>query len=116
VDLFTLPLTLILYTVTVTDANGNISKYNEPITGLADLAAPHTITQSGGTATVIVNPTGGLPPYMYMFDSSGGFSDENTKIYHSGVEGVPPTGLQLVTIEDARGCIYTEIINLDIMP
>lgn len=94
------------YTVTITDALGATATYtiaiNEPATGITGANSGTDVTCAGandGTATT--NPTGGTPPYTFLWSAGTGGQTTQTAVGLSG-------GAYSVDITDANGCVVTD--------
>ncbi len=93
------------YSVTVTDGSGCSGDDWVYINQVVSIGAPITPTPATCTATdgaAIVFPTGGVPPYTYLWSNSVTLQSQ------SGM----PAGAYNVTVTDANGCIgkgYTTI-------
>ena len=55
---------------------------------------------------ITVSVTGGTPPFTYSID--GGVTTQNSEIF-TGLEG----GMYTVVVQDAGGCLMTEVLELD---
>jgi len=93
------------HTITIVDGNGATVTYtlsiNEP-TGITGANSGTDVTCTGasdGTATT--NPTGGTPPYTYLWSAGTGGQTTQTATNLSG-------GAYSVDITDANGCVATD--------
>ena len=105
-------LTFQLYTVTVTDINGctsiNPIYINEP----SDISAigfgsPSNCGDYNGSAIVI--PSGGTPPYTYLWDDPGATTSDT-------VSGLLARDPYYVIISDVNGCSYTYSVTVADLP
>ena len=104
-----------IYDVIVTDTNGcshqdtiTITEPNSNITFTDTFSFPSCYGFNDGTATVY--PSGGVPPYTYLWDSTTGF--QTTQVA-TGLGA----GTYSVTIFDQNGCLYgSPIIVIDPQP
>jgi hypothetical protein len=92
------------YQVTVTDAAGcsrvlDISVYKKPLEVTTIVNQPSC---SGETGSVVIEPTGGVPPYTYNW--SNGDTDNTA-------EGLVP-GVYSVTITDGSGCTTDQFFGI----
>lgn len=100
----------IIYTITVTDANGctgsttvQLTSPNAPVITIASSTNPSCVPGCDGTA--ITNTVGGVPVYNYAI--SGG-----ANINASGVVSNLCAGFNyIITVTDANGCIGTTSIQ-----
>ena len=90
-----------IYSVTVTDANACIVSDTDtivqpptPLTATIS-STPETCNQNNGTASV--TPSGGVPPYSYLWSNSS---------TTSGISGLD-VGTYSVSINDSAGCVIT---------
>jgi hypothetical protein len=89
------------YAVTITDGSGCTdvlnTTINAPATQLVVNSVVVDMTASNQLGSITVNPTGGVPPYQYLWST--------------GQTGNPisnmPTSIYTVTVVDANGCAVT---------
>lgn len=99
------------YSVTVEDANGCT------LTLPFYVGQPNILAGSGGstavlcygeaTGSVYYNPTGGTSPYDYSWQNSLSLFSENNSV----LSNIPADDYQ-VTVTDANGCEYVDVINV----
>ena len=93
------------YTIIVKDANGCSKTVIATIPNPPLLIVPPpvvvNVSCNGGTGTITVNPTGGIPPYQYSID--GGTT------YQPGNNFIEPAGTYMIMVKDANGC--TKSVN-----
>ena len=99
------------YTVFVTDANGCLQTIGVPILEPDDIAFQFNVNHvncfGDATGSAAVNPTGGNPPYSYLWN------DPNAQITFTATELL--AGEYQVTITDTEGCSaigQTEVTEL----
>jgi hypothetical protein len=95
-----------VYTILVQDANSCTHT-----TTLSVVQAPNLLAigatatpSSGNTGTVTVNVSGGVAPYLYSLNNSGGQA--------SNVFGTLPVGTYTVSVTDGAGCVKTMVISV----
>jgi hypothetical protein len=92
-------LTAGTYTVTLTDATGNISQIN----GVINQPPPITITSVIGANNIDITVSGGTPGYTFSW--SNGANTEDLSNLSSGTYSV--------FVTDANGCISTQSFTVD---
>ncbi|MEN2398224.1 T9SS type A sorting domain-containing protein [Flavobacterium sp. MC2016-06] len=89
------------YTMSVTDANGCKAENNNLILSLANPIILNTvktpITCQNNTASLTINPSGGVPPYLYSYDNGSTFTSSNP-----GLSNLT-AGTYSILMEDAIG-------------
>jgi len=100
-------LTIGTYTVSVTDANGCSANAEGTINQPALLEGAVTVTDvtcfGGSTGSVVLNVSGGTPPYIYIW-SNGSVSKDINNI---------PAGNYSVSVTDSHGC--TIVVNATVI-
>jgi gliding motility-associated-like protein len=98
-----------IYIVTVTDANGCTASNNviisQPAADMTVSITPVNVLCTGGasgSATAVV--TGGLPPYVYSWDTPSEQTKETATDLSSGTFNI--------TVTDSYGCIRTGSVNI----
>jgi hypothetical protein len=96
-----------LYFVTVTDASGcsvvGFGVVNQPAEMLAVLNATNESAPGALDGTATVSPSGGTPPYTYVW-SSGGTAATETGL---------AAGVYTVTVTDAHGCTLVDSVTVE---
>jgi large repetitive protein len=93
------------YTCTVTDAGGCITTVTVTLTEPAQLTTSVSSTPSacgGNNGTATVNPSGGIPGYIYNWSSGGSASTENNLA----------SGNYTCLVTDANGCTTTASVTV----
>ncbi|MFQ5335166.1 MAG: T9SS type A sorting domain-containing protein, partial [Flavobacteriales bacterium] len=87
------------YYVTVTDSAGCLGVYSYSISQppKLSLSMSQTLDYGGGTGTATATPSGGTPPYSYLWDANTGNQTDQTA---TGLSG----GNYSVTVSDSLGC------------
>ena len=95
------------YVVTVSDANGcTASSTNTVNAAIAVTFGPPTINNAkcfGGTGSATINPTGGAPPYSYLWTPSGQITQTATNLAAQAYT---------VSVTDDSSCITTATITI----
>ncbi len=96
-----------LYTITVTDTNGCLAvqtfTISEPaLLTIAMSSTPDQDSSGSGTATAI--PSGGTPPYSYLWNTI----PAQTNSIASGLS----VGMYSVTVTDSNGCSVTDTVQV----
>ncbi len=68
----------------------------------------HFKCYNGNDGEVVLDVTGGLPPYTYLWDDP-----QNSTV--DSIYGLAP-GLYHVTVTDAHGCVRADSVSLDLIP
>lgn len=96
-------LTQGIYSVVVSDANGCTASSNITITEPPQLTANpqviHAICFDGNNGSIDANPSGGTPPYSFVWNDSQNQTTQTAVALHAG--------LYYVTITDNNGCSIT---------
>ncbi|MEL7376843.1 MAG: SprB repeat-containing protein, partial [Bacteroidota bacterium] len=103
------------YTVTLTDANGCTATatgtVNEPPLLTTETTSQHDVCPGEATGSAFTNPSGGTPPYTYLW---------STGAVTQGIATLPG-GTYSVTVTDANGCtvvddvVITELDGPEVM-
>jgi gliding motility-associated-like protein len=100
-----------VYTVTITDANGcNITAQvtiTEPNLLSATLSSTTINCNGACTGTATANPSGGTPPYTYLWVPGGQTTQTATNLC---------AGVYSVTVMDANGCFYQNSVIVNENP
>lgn len=83
-----------VYTVTITDANGAVAVTSVTVSEPAPIAV--SINKVGNNLTAL--PSGGTPPYSYLWSNGEQFAGNNGITF----------GTYVVTVTDSKGCTATE--------
>jgi hypothetical protein len=98
------------YDVTVTDANGCSTSASVSVTQPSSLAVVNASTDvtcfNGSDGSASVNVNGGNAPYSYLW-SNGDITSQLNNI---------PAGAYTVTVSDANGCSFIDVINVNEAP
>ena len=107
-DSFAINLGVGIYNVIVTDINGcddtaSIS-LSSPGTIIANITTDSTLCSGSSDGSATANPSGGTPPYSYIWTGTGSTSATST-----GLDG---STLYYVSITDVNGCQTIDSINI----
>ena len=97
------------YIVTVTDQNGcsitDSITIPEPPALIINFTASDVNCYGGNDGSILVNPTGGTPPYSYSWQS-------DTSQHGNTLNGIG-TGNYLVIVSDVNTCFQPQVIHID---
>ncbi len=98
-----------IYTVTITQANGCMETIADTVTSISNIRANFSasnVSCSGPcTGYGTISPTGGIPPYSYLWDASAGSQTVQT------ASGLCPQSYT-VKITDSLGCVLLDTVKV----
>ncbi len=96
-----------IYTVNVTDANGNVAQvtYEVEEPSILEISATptHLLCHNDTDGAIDISVSGGVPPYRYQW--SNGATTEDLRDLRAG--------LYTVTVTDANGCMLEREVNVE---
>ena len=95
------------YSCTVTDVNG--CSETSSITVYEPQSIEVNIYINYDDSSLMAEPSGGVPPYFYLWSSSVGFSSVSPTITN------PPNGLYSVLITDSNGCVTSATVDYQLV-